>query len=374
VIERKPLKTGLRAAGQPVRNPEKSRKKNKMPHPVHPAKILACEREVKEIIAGGIPAPRTVEIFVTTACNHSCAGCHTAGLRGEKPIHIPVGRTAELLEEWRGMGVRGLEISGVGEPLLHPRLGEILSAAAGLGFSSGLLTNGVFLDAIDNKLLLRTTRFIRVSYDSCDAAAYKKIHGADDLARVEKNVRALLAERRRTGSETTIGMKTLLSNLNKGQVGRIAARAAALGVDYIQFKALRNRKGASFQHDKCWEAQAEINKLTAKNSGEKRPAAVFGSTIKELLDQPCFLSPLHPVVDPELNLFVCPFYTHHPRSHRIGSLKKSSFSKLWGSPAHRRSIASIDVSACNLFDCPLIPLNNFARAAIAEDAMHLDFI
>lgn len=343
-----------------------------MQNPVSPAKILCCGDSALELSRGKFCAPRTVELFVTTDCNHSCAGCHTAAQRNGAPEHLDISIALRLLGEWREIGVRGLEISGVGEPLLYPHIEELLYRAAKLGFSSGILTNGSLLHTIDMELLLRSTRFIRVSYDSSDPDAYKKIHSADCLEKVEKNTAQLVKLRKRSRLKTTLGMKTLLSRHNISQMERTAARAAEIGVDYIQFKALRNSK-ASLSPAALKKASAALVELQERYA--KQPQfAVIGGLQKELLDQPCFLSPLHPVVAPDASLYVCPYYTHHSPSHKIGSLRTKSFSSLWGSAAHKRSVAAIKSEVCDLFDCPLIPFNNFARPAIVDDEMHLDFI
>ena len=342
-----------------------------MTHPIARTKILSCYHEVKALARGDMPAPRTVELFVTTRCNHNCAGCHTKELRRGRARHLDPARAADLLAEWRALGVQGLEISGVGEPLLYPHLEALLQHAMYLGFSVGLITNGSMLHTADTGLLVRAARFIRVAFDAADRDTYHRIHGADDLDTVVRNVQDLLCARGREKSAATIGLKALVSRHNADRIAHIATRAADLGADYIQFKALRN-SSASLALKQCETAHREILKL--KNKLESKTFKVLGGLGREKLAQPCYLSPLHPVVDPAAALFVCPYYSHHPKSHRIGSLKSKSFASLWGSPAHFRKIKNIDPRICNRFDCPLIPYNNFAARAILDDDMHLSIV
>lgn len=326
---------------------------------------------MRAIAGGGIPAPRTVELFVTTACNHACTGCHTRALRGPVPAHLDIARARGLIAEWAALGVRGLEISGIGEPLLYPHIEELLDCAAANGLAAGLLTNGSLLHTVDNERLLRAARFIRIALDAAAPETYRAVHGADDFARVCANAEKLIATRRKIHAETTIGLKALISQRSLGEISGITARARTLGADYVQFKALRSHK-AALTKNQIAEAAAAIQKSKETYSGEK--FRVLGGVDRERLAQPCFLSPLHPVLDPAAALFVCPYYTHHPATHRIGSLKTKPFAALWGTPAHRRAIKNIDPEICNKFDCPLIPFNNFAKTAVLEDAMHLDFI
>lgn len=347
-------------------------RKYPLTHPVAKTKILSCLQEVRALADGGMPAPRTVELFVTTACNHACTGCHTRALRGPVPAHLDIARARGLITEWAALGVRGLEISGIGEPLLYPHIEDLLDTAAAHGLSAGLLTNGSMLHTVDNRQLLRATRFIRIALDAATPETYRTVHGADDFTRVCGNAEKLIATRRKTRAKTTIGLKALISQRNLGEIPGIAASAHALGADYVQFKALRNHK-AALTKKQIPEAGARIQKSKEKYGGEIN-FRVLGGVERERLAQPCCLSPLHPVLDPAAALYVCPYYTHHPATHRIGSLKTKHFADLWGAPAHRRGIKNIDPAICNKFDCPLIPFNNFAKAAILDDAMHLDFI
>lgn len=344
-----------------------------MTHPIARHKILSCYHEIRGLQRGDMPAPRTVELFVTSACNHNCIGCHTRELRNGRAAHLDIARAEALLAEWSALGVEGLEISGIGEPLLYPHLERLLASAHALGFRSGLLTNGSLLHTADAAALVRAARFIRVAFDAANPAVYNEVHGANHLARVEDNVAALVEARRREGADTAIGLKTLVSKRNSGEIPAIARRARELGVDYVQFKPLR-RSRESLTAPGCRAAQSLIDQTRDAAAKSNSGFRVLGGMEREQLTEPCFLNPLHPVLDPHAALFVCPYYTHHPRSHRIGSLKNKPFAALWGSPAHRRAIRNIDPAICNAFDCPLIPYNNFARTAILDDSMHLSIV
>lgn len=344
-----------------------------MTHPIARHKILSCYQEIRALQRGDMPAPRTVELFVTSACNHNCTGCHTRGLRRARAAHLNIVRAEALLDEWRAMGVEGLEISGIGEPLLYPHLERLLQSAHARGFRAGLLTNGSRLHTADPEVLLRTTRFIRIAFDAADPKTYRAVHGADDLARVEQNVAALLETRGRVGAKTTIGLKALLSKRNKHEIAAMARRARALGVDYVQFKPLRQCR-ASLCAEECAAAQRDIDAVRREMASRNSGFRVLGGAGREVLSRGCFLSPLHPVVDPHATLFVCPYYTHHAGAHRIGSLRNKPFAALWGSDAHRRCIQATDPAICNTFDCPLIPYNNYAAAAILDDSMHLSIV
>ena len=80
-------------------------------------------------------------IEITNVCNLRCTFCPGTGRKRE--VMLPE-RFRLLAEKLRGH-VRYLYLHVMGEPLLHPRLEEILSIAADLSFRVCLTTNGTLL-------------------------------------------------------------------------------------------------------------------------------------------------------------------------------------------------------------------------------------
>lgn len=80
-------------------------------------------------------------IEITNICNLQCSFCPGTGRKKE---FMPPERFRVLAERLRGY-VTYLYLHVMGEPLLHPQLGEILSAAAETGFRVCLTTNGTLL-------------------------------------------------------------------------------------------------------------------------------------------------------------------------------------------------------------------------------------
>lgn len=80
-------------------------------------------------------------VEITNICNLRCSFCPGTGREKE---FMPPERFRLLAEKLRGH-VGYLYLHVMGEPLLHPRLEEILSIAADLGFRVCLTTNGTLL-------------------------------------------------------------------------------------------------------------------------------------------------------------------------------------------------------------------------------------
>lgn len=80
-------------------------------------------------------------VEITNVCGLRCSFC--PGTRRREEFMTPE-RFRALAEKLRGH-VGYLYLHVMGEPLLHPRLGEILAIAADLGFRACLTTNGMLL-------------------------------------------------------------------------------------------------------------------------------------------------------------------------------------------------------------------------------------
>ena len=77
-------------------------------------------------------------IEITNVCNLRCSFCPGTGRKGE---FMTPERFRRLAEKLRGH-VKYLYLHVMGEPMLHPWLGELLAIAADLDFRTCLTTNG----------------------------------------------------------------------------------------------------------------------------------------------------------------------------------------------------------------------------------------
>jgi len=89
-------------------------------------------------------------------------------------------------------GVRRVRITG-GEPLLYPRVVEMVAYAASLGFDDiALTTNATRLDKLARPLAAAGLQRLTVSLDSLDADRFRRITRGGDLGRVLGGIDAAL--------------------------------------------------------------------------------------------------------------------------------------------------------------------------------------
>lgn len=98
---------------------------------------------------GFIRPPTHVELIVSDHCNISCRQCNHASPRVAKWNVDPAAAARDLARLARVLHARELRLIG-GEPLLHPRLTEVVAAARASGISPylKLVTNGTLIDRL----------------------------------------------------------------------------------------------------------------------------------------------------------------------------------------------------------------------------------
>jgi len=329
-------------------------------------KILSFYAEAREILAGNIPPPRMVSFWPTTVCNFNCSFCLYKEENSKDHVIADAGATVRLIEQLPKFGVKSLELSGGGEPTLHPDLDEIATFADECGLKLGLFTNGMNLDWN----IIRRFKYVRIGLDAVDAESYERLKhprapGAFDTVR--DNVRELV--RARGGNKRPrIGIKFLMNSINYLDVYEMVRTAHRIGVDYVQFKREHNGPEV-LTPEQTRECQGLIDalKLTSMYNID-----VCGSVWSQTDTGKCWLSPTHTVIDPNGDVFVCCFL--RDEAHTIGNAFREKFSSFWGGERHKQILDNLDARRCNAVDCRWRGMNKEMREVMVDDAIDIDFI
>ncbi len=212
-------------------------------------------RGVRDGVAYG--GPYHVEIHPADRCNIECFFCSTATLRGTD--ELPLTRLEELIAELKECGTRTIRLSGGGEPLFHRKVRDVLQAIANSGIPiENMTTNAVLLSEEIASILIDCCDQITVSLNTADAETYASMMQtpARNFDRVLKNVRALIAERKRRKSATpTVNLQFLVWRDNFRTIPRMYALARELDADTIIFN------GLSFLKPEQKMSEAEIAEM-----------------------------------------------------------------------------------------------------------------
>ncbi|MFO8058820.1 MAG: radical SAM protein [bacterium] len=141
--------------------------------------LLRYSSEVRNL-SPYAPNPRIVLLELSSLCNLHCPKCALKATRREKGL-MPAEKAMELIDRCSEISPDIINLSMLGEPLLHPEAERIVSYASGKGFPAGLTTNAILLAPERSKKLLQAgIKLIVVSIDGWDRESNaKRQHGAD---------------------------------------------------------------------------------------------------------------------------------------------------------------------------------------------------
>jgi len=251
----------------------------------HQIKSLWHRDRVVNILRGNYQdvTPVTVEFVPSLDCNYSCPAC-TYGLWKKKTIE-DIGRRQmsyevmmTLLDKIEDADVKGVIFTGGGEPFRNPDAIRGLEYASRKNFDVGLFTNGSLLDETTvNRLANAGISFIRVSFNSGDAANYNSFHmpeNENDFGAAKRNIR-LLAHAL-AGKETNFGLGVIVNKVNVDYMHTVAEFVREIfseGVDvqlkYIAYRPVVNYGQLSsdrtkqISDDVCEKARTNFEKVKA---------------------------------------------------------------------------------------------------------------
>jgi radical SAM protein with 4Fe4S-binding SPASM domain len=157
--------------------------------------------------AGGaapVSLPAFVQIEPVGQCNLSCRMCPVVfrdeGGEGRPPAFMQFDAFCTLIESFPGL--RELQLQGMGEPFLHPRLTDMIRYAAARGISVSTNTN---LTALSERRAVECVqsglKVLHVSIDAADPDAYAYIRVGSRLDRVLRNLERLMHAKETLRSE-----------------------------------------------------------------------------------------------------------------------------------------------------------------------------
>jgi cyclic pyranopterin phosphate synthase len=182
---------------------------------------------VDEIIRSFNDASGRLRISVTPACQLECIFCHTEGNPDHGALrYMDPGVFVALLDAFEQIGGREINVTG-GEPLLHPKILEMLDTVGERPYQLTFSTNGLAL----TRLLKAGRHFgidqFKISLHTIreDEAAYQLLGRAWNYQRLRKNIQAI------HGEGYKIILNYVLTKENLEDLPFVLDEAIALGVD-----------------------------------------------------------------------------------------------------------------------------------------------
>lgn len=290
---------------------------------------LVYYNEAMELYCGDVcKSPRMAIIYVVYGCNFSCEGCLCSDYNMEK-VFMDFEQFKKITIQLKKQGVKSIEFCGGGEPLLHPDISKMIEwVTDNLHMSVGIMTNGSLITEQLAYLIATRVNYLRVSL-------YDKSYDF-----VMKKIQKVIEVKKRIESDVVIGVKFLIDETNQDLVyNRVIETAENEDINLVSVKAKRG-EGEIVDYS---VVEDRINSLNYE-----KVSADLG---KSILKCKCWMSPIHTLIDPLGDVYICCYYMDRKQEHCIGNVFEKDFSEIWGSETHMRKIDNIDSKKCNVFDC-----------------------
>lgn len=351
---------------------------------------LAEHPEALEALRDGRSKLTTVHLMPQNVCNQSCEFCsyrledNKNSEAFDESSHIPKEMCDNLLDDFAELGVKGVELTGGGEPLAYPHIRHLLKRLRRHGFSVGIVTNGTLLERCASDLLALGDhlRWVRVSIDAGCRETYRQMRGAHpgQWDKAWAAVSWLSDNSKSFHPEFEVGVGFVQSNSNLGEAEAFVEKARQAGAHNVRLSLTFSDKQREYFTDPVAVALAvqqsegfadrfNTDRFTVYNMMPRR----WNETAHPQQDyEKCYTKDLLCVVEGSCKVYTCCTFTGSLRGlYGTFSEHPEGFRGLWESKEIMRQTWDSRIS------CPVSCLyreRNLAMIEMLKEPKHKDFI
>jgi MoaA/NifB/PqqE/SkfB family radical SAM enzyme len=359
-----------------------------------PSKALAWPDRLQTLRDGKQPYPVHVQIIPSDLCNYDCKTCayRISGYSSnqlfgvENPdgsINHNPNRMLDLdfvkgvIDDCVEMGVKAIQATGGGEPIIHPNIREMISYAQEKELDTALVTNGLHLERRLGDVAMGLS-WLRISVDAATPETFAKVRPAfkGDVERSKKNFEGVLeairwAVRRKQemGSRVVIGMGFVTQEENWQEMPAFVKLARDLGVDNVRISGAFTPTGDAYHasyRKEALELERQARELATPTFAVH---ARFAEKLDDLHARPdykdCWYQQFTTYVGGDGNLYRCCVQSYN-RHGLIGNIREAGgFKKLWDSKLKEFKFAKFDARSCSV--CQFSDRNRAIDAALKAD-------
>lgn len=148
-------------------------------------------------------------------------------------------KARSILEEIKNIGPGQIVyLFNYGEPMLHPRIGEIVAICTEWGIRSKISTNGFRIDSKGPEVMRSGLDVLMIDLDGVSEEAHTTYRVGSDIHALMENIKTMMERIKGDNIETRILLQTILHQRNVNERDKIRAYAREVGIQYIAWKAL----------------------------------------------------------------------------------------------------------------------------------------
>ncbi|QNO15387.1 tungsten cofactor oxidoreductase radical SAM maturase [Alkalicella caledoniensis] len=181
------------------------------------------------------PDIKRVYIEVTTKCNFDCITCIRSSWH-DSELHMEWSTFVNILKSLKELPkLESVHFGGFGEPMMHPRIFDMLREVKALGVKVEMITNGSYLAKENIKQLIDLELDVLfTSLDSPEEEEYNSIRQGADFQSVSGNIAQLQAMKRKLKSRNPeLGIEFVAMKKNYNSLPKLIRMAYELGASQI---------------------------------------------------------------------------------------------------------------------------------------------
>jgi radical SAM protein with 4Fe4S-binding SPASM domain len=194
--------------------------------------IAASYFRHKAVLPGG---PIEITVESTSKCNLYCPMCprHTYTFDNE---NMDLDLYRRIIADCKEH-VEFIWPYGIGEPLIHPHIFEMIRTAKEAGIRTGLSTNATLIDGDRaDRLLDCGLDYLILAFDGASKETYEKYRLGATFEKTRENALAFLARKNARGSRIHVVVQMVLLKENTCEISEYRRLWSIPGVNEIRFK------------------------------------------------------------------------------------------------------------------------------------------
>ncbi len=332
--------------------------------------------ELQKVKRGEIVPPVNLQIDLTNRCNYDCVFCYYHIHDHIKEFNpqdwLKEEEAIKIIREAKDYGLKSVEITGGGEPLLVPYFREFSQKARNLGLERSLVTNGVLLSKYTDEV--KDYSWVRVSMDAITPKTYMNVHGKDgrNFGKVKKGLEELCWEKE---DDCVVGISTVVCQENYQDIVNLTKYAKEIGADNLRI-SIAHTPQREHIFDGIWDDVVEQIEEAKELQTDNFKVFAFSNRIKDIARETkggfCYYHHFTTAVGANGALYPCCYFKYIPQ-YNFGNLKEESFKEVWEGEKRKKFIET------TAKDCPascwMTEKNSFARYLTLneEEIPHLNF-
>lgn len=192
-----------------------------------------------------------LEVHPAMNCNHKCVWCRYEKTDQQLTLEYMISKLNKYPK------VKGVLLSGGGEPLNNPWTIQFIVECFNRGISVGLNTNGGLLNDKNIPLIARYCRYCRISLDAASNEVHRLLHQTEDWDKIIYNIKQL-----KEYGIRELGISYLVVSKNVWDISQL--EKLKLPVDYYHFKPLIQGMADEVRHDAIARLQKVETKINAR--------------------------------------------------------------------------------------------------------------